>query len=87
MRAWARRTSTFAVFNGAVHPAVVAQLPQHLIVEGNGPADVVLMFALNQKELEGSSTPSITDRCDLFRSLQLTKAREFQKRSPVQTCL
>ena len=43
---------SIAILNGAVHPTVVAQLPQQLIDEGDGPADVVLMFALNQKELD-----------------------------------
>lgn len=41
-----------AVLNGAVHPGAVAQLPPALLSEGDAPADVVLMFALNRKELE-----------------------------------
>ena len=41
-----------AVFNGAVHPGIVAQLPEDKMTEEEGEADVVLMFALNQKELE-----------------------------------
>lgn len=41
-----------AVLNGAVHPGAVAQLPPALLSEDDGPADVVLMFALNRKELE-----------------------------------
>lgn len=43
---------SLAVLNGAVHPGMVAQLPQEMIVEGDGQADVVLVFALNQKELD-----------------------------------
>jgi hypothetical protein len=43
---------SLAVFNGAVHPAIVEQLPKSLINEEEGPADVVLVFALNQAELE-----------------------------------
>ncbi len=43
---------SLAVFNGAAHPGMVQQLPQELISEGSDPADVVLVFALNQKELE-----------------------------------
>jgi hypothetical protein len=43
---------SLAVFNGAVHPAMVAQLPKSLINEDDEPADVVLVFALNQAELE-----------------------------------
>ncbi|NHZ61806.1 DUF3052 family protein [Massilia genomosp. 1] len=43
---------SLAVFNGAVHPAMLEQLPKSLINEEEGPADVVLVFALNQAELE-----------------------------------
>ena len=47
-----KNAKSIAVLNGAVHPGVVAQLPAELIDESGGPADVVLMFALNQKELD-----------------------------------
>jgi hypothetical protein len=42
------------VINGAAHPGIVAQLPQELIAErqGEADADVVLLFALNHKQLE-----------------------------------
>ncbi|CUI09781.1 DUF3052 family protein [Massilia sp. P8910] len=43
---------SLAVFNGAVHPAMMEQLPKSLINDDEGPADVVLVFALNQAELE-----------------------------------
>ncbi|NHZ88845.1 DUF3052 family protein [Massilia sp. CCM 8733] len=43
---------SLAVFNGGVHPAMMEQLPKSLINEEEGPADVVLVFALNQAELE-----------------------------------
>jgi hypothetical protein len=43
---------SMAVLNGAAHPGLVSQLPAALIDSGSGPVDVVLMFALNQKELE-----------------------------------
>lgn len=43
---------SLAVFNGGVHPAIVEQLPKSLIDKDDGPADVVLVFALNQAELE-----------------------------------
>lgn len=39
------------ILNGGVHPGMVAQLPKEIQVE-QGPADVVLMFAMNRKELE-----------------------------------
>ena len=47
-----KNAKSIAVLNGAAHPGVVAQLPAELIDSGSGPADVVLMFALNQKELD-----------------------------------
>jgi hypothetical protein len=47
-----KNAKSIAVLNGAAHPGVVAQLPTELIDSGSGPADVVLMFALNQKELD-----------------------------------
>lgn len=47
-----KTAKSLAVFNGAAHPAMAAQLPRELIVEGDGKADVVLVFALNQKELD-----------------------------------
>ena len=39
------------ILNGNVHPTMVAQMPTE-IQSDKGPADVVLMFALNRKELE-----------------------------------
>jgi hypothetical protein len=47
-----KNARSIAVLNGTAHPGVVSQLPAALIDNGSGPADVVLMFALNQKELE-----------------------------------
>ena len=47
-----QNAKSMAVLNGAAHPDVVSQLPAALIDNGGDPADVVLMFALNQKELE-----------------------------------
>lgn len=47
-----RTVKSIAVFNRAAHPAMVAQLPQELIDEGEGPADVVLLIAMNQKQLD-----------------------------------
>ncbi len=47
-----KNAKSLAVLNGAAHPALVAQLPAALVDSGSGPADVVLMFALNQKELD-----------------------------------
>lgn len=47
-----KTAKSLAVLNGAVHPGMVAQLPPELVVDGEGKADVVLVFALNQKELD-----------------------------------
>jgi len=47
-----KTAKSLAVFNGAVHPGMVAQLPAEMISEGDELADVVLVFALNQKELD-----------------------------------
>jgi hypothetical protein len=48
-----KTAKSVAVINGAVHPGIVAQLPQELIVESQGEADAdaVLLFALNHKQL------------------------------------
>jgi hypothetical protein len=42
------------ILNGKAHPGVVAQMPANLVKNENdeGPADVVLLFAMNRKELE-----------------------------------
>ena len=54
-----RTAKSLAVFNGAVHPGIVAQLPPELISEADGPADAVLVFALNQKELDQWFPPAM----------------------------
>jgi hypothetical protein len=46
-----RSAKSMRILNGAVNPSMVAQMPARL-VKDDGPADVVLMFALNRKELE-----------------------------------
>ncbi len=51
-RMYLKNAKSMAIFNGEAHPAVVAQMPQHLLDAGAEAADVVLMFALNRKELE-----------------------------------
>ena len=49
-----KNAKSMVVLNGGVHPRVVEQLPKELLAAGEaaGPVDVVLMFALNQKELD-----------------------------------
>ena len=47
-----KTAKSLAVFNGAVHSGMVAELPSEMITEGDAPADVVLVFAMNQKELD-----------------------------------
>ena len=46
-----KNAKSLAILNGAVHPRVVEQLPQSLIVDDATPADVVLLFALNRDQL------------------------------------
>ncbi len=47
-----RTAKSIAILNGAAHPGMVAQLPQDLIDQGDGPADVVVLIAINQKQLD-----------------------------------
>ena len=47
-----KNAKALAILNGTAHPRVVEQLPQSLVVEGDAPADVVLLFALNRDQLE-----------------------------------
>jgi hypothetical protein len=49
-----KTVKSLAVFNGAAHPGMVAQLPQELITgyPGERDTDAVLLFALNQTQLE-----------------------------------
>ena len=47
-----RNVKSIAVLNGAAHPGMVAQLPQDLIDEGDDAADVVVLIAMNQKQLD-----------------------------------
>lgn len=47
-----KTVKSIAVLNGEAHPGMVAQLPQQLIDQGEAPADVVLLIAMNQKQLD-----------------------------------
>jgi hypothetical protein len=51
-----KTVKSIAVLNGEAHPGMVAQLPQQLIEQGasgdGSPADVVLLIAMNQKQLD-----------------------------------
>jgi hypothetical protein len=46
-----RTAKSMLILNGGVHPGVVSQMPTNILVK-QGPADVVLLFAMNRKELE-----------------------------------
>ena len=46
-----KNAKSLAILNGTVHPRLVEQLPQSLIVDDDTPADVVLLFALNRDQL------------------------------------
>ena len=54
-----KTAKSLAVFNGAVHPGMVAQLPQEMMAEDEVQADVVLLFAMNQKELDQWWPPAL----------------------------
>jgi hypothetical protein len=47
-----RNAKSMVILNGAVHPTVVSQIPPELVKDGEGPADVVMMFSMNRKDLE-----------------------------------
>jgi Protein of unknown function (DUF3052) len=47
-----KTVKSIAVLNGEAHPGMVAQLPAELIDQGDGPADVVVLIAMNQKQLD-----------------------------------
>jgi hypothetical protein len=47
-----RNAKSMLILNGQAHPGVVAQMPPNLVKHDDGPADVILMFAMNQKDLE-----------------------------------
>ena len=47
-----RTAKSMLLLNGQANPRVVAQMPAQIVKEGDGPFDVVLLFALNRKELE-----------------------------------
>ena len=47
-----KNAKSVAVLNGEAHPTVAGQMPAELIKNGAATADVVLMFALNQKQLD-----------------------------------
>ena len=51
-----RTAKSMLILNGGVHPGMVAQMPPNLIKNDQGKADdrvdVVLLFAMNRKQLE-----------------------------------
>ena len=51
-RMYLKNAKSMAIFNGEAHPGVSAHMPQALLDAGGEQADVVLMFAHNQNELE-----------------------------------
>jgi hypothetical protein len=50
---------SLAIFNAAANPGVVAQLPQEMIVADDAEADVVLLFALQQADLDKWWEPAL----------------------------
>ena len=51
-RMFLRTAKSMSILNGSVNPGMVAQMPPQLIKQGEEPVDVVLLFAMNRKELE-----------------------------------
>ncbi|WP_296944346.1 DUF3052 family protein [uncultured Massilia sp.] len=47
-----RTAKSMLILNGSVHPGMVAQMPAPLTANAQDRNDVVLLFAMNQKELE-----------------------------------
>ena len=47
-----RTAKSMLILNGQANPGVAAQMPAEIVKEGDGPFDVILIFALNRKELE-----------------------------------
>jgi hypothetical protein len=47
-----KTAKSIVILNGNVHPGLVSQMPANLVKPDQDKADVVLMFALNRKELE-----------------------------------
>jgi hypothetical protein len=50
---------SLAIFNAAANPGVVAQLPQEMIAADDAEADVVLLFALQQADLDKWWEPAL----------------------------
>lgn len=47
-----KNAKSMLILNGNVHPGMVAQIPPDLVKTDPDKVDVVLLFALNRKELE-----------------------------------
>jgi hypothetical protein len=47
-----RTAKSMLILNGSVHPGMVAQMPPGLVKNDQDKVDVVLLFAMNRKELE-----------------------------------
>ncbi len=47
-----RTAKSMLILNGGVHPGMVSQMPPNLLKNDQERVDVVLLFAMNRKELE-----------------------------------
>jgi len=47
-----KTAKSMLILNGGVHPGMVAQMPAELAKNAQDRSDVVLLFAMNRKELE-----------------------------------
>ena len=82
-----KTAKSLAVFNGAVNPSVMAQLPAGLIVEGEARAEVVLLFAPNRRDLVAllpQALERVTDKGSLwiaFLKQTASKATDLDRES------
>jgi len=55
-----KTAKSLAIFNAAANPGLVAQLPQDMIADDDAESDVVLLFALNEPDLDQWWDPALT---------------------------
>jgi hypothetical protein len=71
-----RTAKSMLILNGQANPGVAAQMPAQIVKEeGDGPFDVIMMFALNRKELE-QYLPVARDKLDEKGSLWIAYLKQ-----------
>jgi hypothetical protein len=82
-----KNVKSLVVLNGQVNPGVLAQLPAELIDDDKDEVDVILMFALNQRELAEylpRALEHLGDKSSLwiaFLKQSASKATDLQRES------